>query len=78
MDVVIFTYRYMWTLKGDTSRVNFKIISDTLEGHNSFISSLFNSFADKLDKVSREYLHEYNVSKLGIFEPVDVPLDVSE
>ena len=62
--VVVYTRRYMWKLKNSDS-VNFKIFSDTEVGHAAFIKQL--KLLPDLEKASYEYLHEYDVSKIGVF-----------
>lgn len=71
---MVFTYRYMWTVNGSKS-VNFKIVTDTNEGLKLFESNL--AKVPNIDKVSREYICEIDVSKMGIYENIDV-LEVFE
>lgn len=65
--VVVYTYRYMWKCEG-SDNVNFKIVSEPLEGIEEFEKALLN--VEGIVRVSREYLHEYDVSKLGVFEKI--------
>lgn len=67
---VIYTYKYLWTVKGDKTKVNIKIVSDVMQGHVVFVDSLKKNVAD-LDNLGREYLHEYDCSKIGIFEDLN-------
>lgn len=64
---VVYTFRYMWKIKGNTS-VNFKIISDVLSGVQAFEDTLLR--LENLDGCAREYLHEYDVSRVGVFEKI--------
>lgn len=63
----IITRRYYWKLKSDDNKINFKIISDVLSAHDQFISTIKSEIADDLDSFSYEYLHEYDIAKLGTF-----------
>lgn len=63
----IVTRRYYWQTKSDDKKVNFKIISDVISAHNQFISAIKSEIGDELDRFSYEYLHEYDVAKLGSF-----------
>lgn len=63
--IVVFTYRYMWRLV-DSENVNFKIVSDTVEGLKLFESNLLSDEAVVV--CGKEYLHEYDCSKIGLFE----------
>lgn len=74
----IVTRRYYWQTKSDDKKVNFKIISDVLQAHDQFISAIKSEIGDELDKFSYEYLHEYDVAKLGSFVNLLVNNDVSE
>lgn len=67
MKTVVFSYRYMWKLK-DNSSINFKIVTDTSDGLKFFEDSL--KSLDNLESVAKEYLHEYDCSKIGVFESV--------
>lgn len=65
--VFVYTYRYMW--KVDSSEnVNFKIVSDTQEGVDAFEKALLS--VDGLVSCAKEYLHQYDVSRVGVFEKV--------
>lgn len=61
----VLTYRYCWKTTGSES-VNFKIVSDVPAGLESFEKRLL--LLPDVTKVSREYLHEYDVSLVGSFE----------
>lgn len=65
--VVLYTYKYMWTLSGD-ERISFKVITDTEEGHKLFIDGV--KSLPNLDKAAREYLSEIDVSKFSVCEEV--------
>lgn len=67
MNNVVYSYRYMWKNK-DSESINFKIVSDVLAGLASFEEQL-KSFPD-VESIAREYLHEYDCSKIGVFEPI--------
>lgn len=64
---VVYTYRYMWK-ELDSSKICFKIVSDTDVGLKSFEESFLNSMKDKLDSFGREYLHQYDCSLIGRFD----------
>lgn len=72
--MIVYTYRYMWRLKDSATdlehrgKICFKIVSDVLEGLKSFEDSLISSCGDDLFSFGKEYLHEYDVSKVGVFE----------
>lgn len=65
--MVIKTIRCMWSLKKSTT-VNFKIITDTDEGIKLALNSI--CALKDIDKVAVEYLHEYDVSKIGVCQSV--------
>lgn len=67
-DVFIYSYRYMWRVDGSDS-VNFKIVTDTLEGLAFFEDSLKSS-VDNLVAFGKEYLCQYNCSKIGLFDTI--------
>lgn len=73
---VIYTYRYMWRLKSESfdsefkDKICIKIITDTLEGLATFEKSLIDTLGDSLLAFGKEYLHEYDVSLLGIYVPI--------
>lgn len=58
--VILYTYEYMWKVKGSDS-VKFKIITDVLDGHTQFIDML--KKVDNIECASRTYLSEVDVSK---------------
>lgn len=60
----IFTYRYVWRLKGSET-LNFKIVTDTEKGLLEFEDKLFS--IPEIESCGKEYLHEYEVSKIGVF-----------
>lgn len=64
---IVYTYRYSWILEGSES-INFKIVSDVEEGLLSFEKALFK--LPNLCSVGKEYLHEYDSSKIGFFEKI--------
>lgn len=59
-------YRYMWTVKDVKDKVNFKIITDVEDVHKKFIESVF-ALPD-VENVGREYVCEYDVSQIGLFQ----------
>lgn len=58
----VFTYRYLWKLK-DINQINFKIVSDVESGLLEFEKALL--ALDNIEKVAKEYLHEYDCSLIG-------------
>lgn len=66
-NIYIYTYRYMWRIVGSDS-VYFKVVTDTPEGIDQFEAAL-KSTAGILS-IAREYLHEIDCSRLGIFEKI--------
>lgn len=58
----IFTYRFMWKLKG-SDLINFKVITDTSNGLASFEEALLK--LQDLDSACKEYLSEIDVSLIG-------------
>lgn len=58
---VLYTYRYMWK-NFNSDSINFKIVTDTLDGHSKFVTSV--SAMDCVENLCREYLCEYDCSKL--------------
>lgn len=65
--MIVFTYRYMWKNKG-SSQICFKIVSDIDSGLKSFEEQLL--ALDNLESCAKEYLHEYDCSKVGVFEKI--------
>lgn len=65
VNVILYTYEYMWKVKGSES-VNFKIITDVLSGHESFVEAL--KKLDNVECASRTYLSEIDVSKYHVDE----------
>lgn len=63
----IFTFRFMWKLVG-ADTVNFKIVTDTEAGLKQFEEALLK--IENLEGVGKEYLHEYDVSKLAVFQNI--------
>lgn len=57
----IYTFRYMWRLK-DSDQINFKIITDTLEGLNQFEDVLKKQ--EDILLAGKEYLHEIDVARI--------------
>lgn len=57
----IYTFRYMWRLK-DSNQINFKIITDTLEGLEHFEDTLKKH--EDIILAGKEYLHEIDVSRI--------------
>lgn len=62
--VLVFSYRYIWKIKG-SSNLNFKIVTDTLEGLLDFEKKLLS--LEDIESAGKEYLHEYDCSKIGVF-----------
>lgn len=60
----VYTYRYMWKVSGEDN-LKFKIVSDVEEGHKFFQDELLK--IENLDSCAYEYLHEYDVERIGIF-----------
>lgn len=72
----IYCYRYMWLVEGSDS-VNFKIVTDTVEGLQQFEQALLK--VDGLKSAGKEYLHEYDCSAIGKFEKIfDLEVDKNE
>lgn len=65
----LYSYKIMWTLKDTLDKVNFKIVTDTLEGIKSTIDIV--KGINGLDKCCLEYLNEYDVSKIGLVLTLD-------
>lgn len=63
----IYTYRFMWRLSG-SDNICFKIVTDTSEGLKQFEDSLLK--LENIELAGKEYLHEYDCSKLGLFESI--------
>lgn len=63
--ILVFTYRYMWRVTG-SDNLNFKIVTDTIEGLKVFEANLL--AVEGLEVCGKEYLHEYDCSKIGVFE----------
>lgn len=64
---ILYTYRYMWKIKSSES-INFKIVTDTEDGLMLFEEALLK--LDGIVSCAKEYLHEYDCSKLGVFEKI--------
>lgn len=64
-EVFVYTYRYMWQVKGNKS-VNFKIVTDTEEGLALFEKNLL--ALPGIERASKEYLSQIDITKMGLFE----------
>lgn len=64
---VVYSYRYMWTVKSVPDKVQCKIVTDVDEGFSLFEKNLLTSVPDILN-LGREYLCEYDFTKVGVFE----------
>lgn len=67
MDTKIYSYRYMWVIKGETKKCFVKILTDTVQGLKDFENAVKKEYPD-LASLGREYICEYDCSKLGVFE----------
>lgn len=65
----LFTYKIMWSLKDQLGKVNFKIVTDTLEGINDTLKIVAN--VEGFDKCCVEYLNEFDVSKIGLVQTLE-------
>lgn len=63
----IVTVRYMWRVL-NSENVMFKIVTDTVEGHSLFVNELLK--IPDLISAGSEYLHEYDCSRVGVFEKI--------
>lgn len=63
----VYTYRFMWLVEGH-DQINFKIVSDTEKGLAEFESSL--KSLPGIVKAGKEYLHEYDVARIGVFTDI--------
>lgn len=63
----IFCIRYMWKIKGDNS-IKYKIVTDLAEGQTAFEDAL--KALPDLEKATREYLSEFDCSKLGVVDKI--------
>lgn len=79
-EVHVFCYRYMWTKKNDNGdmpeKVNVKFVTDVPEGLELFEKQVISSCGDTLLHFGREYVCEYAVSRIGIFEQLYNPEDL--
>lgn len=67
---IIYCYRFMWTEKNDNSdRVCFRLVTDLKEGIITFAKAMLAT--DTVEKLTAEYLCEYNSAMLGYVVPVD-------
>lgn len=64
---IIYVYRYIWTVK-DNPNMCIKVISGLFEEHKAFEDAL--KKAPEVEKASRVYLHEYDVSLIELYETV--------
>lgn len=71
---IVYCYRYMWQIEGSDT-VNFKIVTDIKEGLVSFEENL--KALSGIKNLAREYLHEYDCSLIGLFEPLLVNKEVN-
>ncbi|UPW41999.1 hypothetical protein [Dipodfec virus RodF1_43] len=66
--IVLYCYRYVWKEKGQET-LNFRIVTDTEDGLQKFADQIIQEFGD-LERLGREYVCEYDVSKLCLLEPL--------
>ncbi|WGL31130.1 hypothetical protein [Dipodfec virus UOA04_Rod_736] len=62
-------YRYVWRIVG-SDNLYFKIITGTPEDFSLFEESLLQSPDIVVVSVAREYLHEYDLSKISVLESI--------
>ncbi|WGL31099.1 hypothetical protein [Dipodfec virus UOA04_Rod_718] len=77
--IVLYCYRYVWKVKGQET-LNFRIVTDTEDGLQQFADQIIQEFGD-LERLGREYVCEYDVSKLCLLEPlynVEIEADAQE
>lgn len=61
----LITYSYFWQEIG-SDKINLKIVTDTLEGHELFVSAIKDKYV--LNRFGREYVHEFDVTLLSKFD----------
>lgn len=66
--IFIYTYRYMWRVSSNPDRINFKYVTDTVEGHDQFITQLRQ--LDGLEQCAREYISEIDCSLVSQIQSV--------
>lgn len=71
----IYTYRYIWLMK-DNDKLNVRIISGVKEEHEQFVKVLHENKA--VEKASRVYVNEYDVTKMDDYEPVKQSIEEVE
>lgn len=59
---ILVTYRYMWKVSGNDS-VCVKVVTDLPAGHDLVVKAILN--IEGLESAAREYLHEFDVSRIG-------------
>lgn len=62
----IYVYRYIWKLKGDDKQLQCKILSESIQGHDSFREWLLS--LDNLESALCEYLSEYDPTFFGLVD----------
>lgn len=67
MQSKVYTYRYVWKLKSSNT-LNFKIVSDTIDGLTSFEKQLCQ--IPDIEMACKEYLHEYDCSLISRIDKV--------
>lgn len=72
---VIYTYRYIWLMK-DNDKLNVRIISGVKEEHEQFVKVLQEN--KLVEKASRVYVNEYDVTKMDDYEPVKESIEEVE
>ena len=63
--IFVFTYRYMWQLKGNKS-VNFKIVTDTEDGLALFEKNLKD--IPGIERAVKYYISQIDLTKMGLYE----------
>lgn len=59
---ILVTYRYMWKVAGNDS-VCVKIVTDIPSGHEGVVAAIL--AIEGLESAAREYLHEFDVARIG-------------
>ncbi|UPW41391.1 hypothetical protein [Dipodfec virus UA06Rod_17] len=62
-------YRYVWRIVG-SDNLYFKIITGTQEDFSTFEESILHSPDVEIVSLAREYLHEYDLTKMSVLESI--------
>lgn len=72
----VFAFRYLWTAEDKPDSICMKMVTDTEKGLEEFETAL--KALPGIKKIAKEYLHEYDCSRVGVIDCVLGEVDKNE